>query len=187
MTPAIAARGRCDNIRHTVVDRDAFCDEGELQSANEDHAMHAERLLPSEIAPEGYKALRAVEVYLAHSGLPKILIELVKMRTAQINGCVYCLDVHSKDARRAGETEARLHLLNAWREAPHFSPAERAALAWTEALTNVSTTRAPDADYQALRAHFSDKEIVDLTYLIGMINFWTRLAIGMRYVPDTQG
>jgi AhpD family alkylhydroperoxidase len=85
---------------------------------NEDHAMHAERLLPSEIAPEGYKALRAVEVYLAHSGLPKKLIELVKMRAAQINGCVYCLDVHSsKDARRAGETEARLYLLNVARGA----------------------------------------------------------------------
>ena len=120
--------------------------------------MHAERLLPSEIAPEGYKTLRAVEVYLARSGLPKSLIELVKMRAAQINGCVYCLDVHSKDARKAGETEA---------------------------LTNVSTTHAPDADYQALREHFSDKEIVDLTYLIGMINFWNRLAIGMRYVPQS--
>jgi AhpD family alkylhydroperoxidase len=108
------------------------------------------------------------------------------MRAAQINGCVYCLDVHAKDARRAGETEARLYLLNAWREAPHYSPAERAALAWTEALTNVATTHAPDADYQALREHFSDKEIVDLTYLIGMINFWTRLAIGMRYVPETN-
>jgi AhpD family alkylhydroperoxidase len=156
------------------------------QPIKKDHAMHAERLLPSEIAPEGYKTLRAVEVYLARSGLPKSLIELVKMRAAQINGCAYCLDVHSKDARKAGETEARLHLLNAWREAPHYSPAERAALAWTEALTNVSTTHAPDADYQALREHFSDKEIVDLTYLIGMINFWTRLAIGMRYVPESN-
>jgi alkylhydroperoxidase family enzyme len=94
--------------------------------------------------------------------------------------------VHAKDARKAGETEARLYLLNAWREAPHYSPAERAALAWTEALTNVSTTHASDADYQALRAHFTEKEIVDLTYLIGMINFWNRLAIGMRYVPESN-
>ena len=144
--------------------------------------MHADRLLPNETAPEGYAALRNVEVYLARSGLPKRLIELVKMRASQINGCAYCLDVHSKDARKAGETEQRLYLLNAWRESPLFSPAERAALGWTEALTNVSQTRANDADYEALRPHFSDKEIVDLTYLIGMINFWNRLAVGMRYV-----
>jgi AhpD family alkylhydroperoxidase len=147
--------------------------------------MHAERLLPPEIAPDGYKALRAVEVYLARSGLPKGLIDLVKLRASQINGCAYCLDVHAKDARRDGEAEHRLYLLNGWRESPPYSPAERAALAWTEALTEISTTRAPDADYDALRAHFSDKEIVDLTYLIGMINFWNRLAIGMRYVPET--
>jgi AhpD family alkylhydroperoxidase len=145
--------------------------------------MHAERLLPSDIAPDGYQALRAVEVYLARCGLPKRLIELVKFRASQINGCAYCLDVHFKDARKAGETEQRLYLLDAWRESPHYTPAERAALAWTEALTTVAETRAPDADYAALRDHFSDKEIVDLTYLIGMINFWNRLAIGMRYVP----
>jgi AhpD family alkylhydroperoxidase len=148
--------------------------------------MHAERLSPPDLAPEGYKMLRVVEIYLARSGLPRSLIELVKMRASQINGCAYCLDVHSKDARKAGETEARLYLLNAWREASHYSPAERAALAWTEALTNVSTTHAPDADYEALREHFSDKGIVDLTYLIGMINFWNRLAVGMRYVPEAQ-
>src|SRR5262245_43544868 len=105
------------------------------------HAMHAERLLPIKVAPEGYAALRAVEVYLAGSGLPKSLIELVKMRASQINGCAYCLDVHSRDARKAGETEQRLYLLNAWRESPHYSPAERAALAWTEALTSVVETR----------------------------------------------
>jgi AhpD family alkylhydroperoxidase len=145
--------------------------------------MHAERLLPNELAPEGYSALRAVEVYLARCGLPKRLIELVKLRASQINGCAYCLDVHARDARKAGETEQRLYLLDAWREAPHYSPAERAALAWTDALTRIAETRAPDADYAALREHFSDKEIVDLTYLIGMINIWNRLAIGMRYVP----
>jgi len=145
--------------------------------------MHAERLLPTDIAPDGYQALRAVEVYLAKCGLPKRLIELVKFRASQINGCAYCLDVHSKDARKAGETEQRLYLLDAWRESPHYTPAERAALAWTESLTRVAETHAPDADYAALRDHFSDKEIVDLTYLIGMINFWNRLAIGMRYAP----
>ena len=144
--------------------------------------MHAERLLPAKIAPEGFTALRNVEAYLARSGLPKSLIDLVKLRASQINGCAYCLEVHSRDARKAGESEPRLLLLNAWWEAPHYSPAERAALAWTEALTNIADTHAGDADYEALRAHFSDKEIVDLTYLIGMINFWNRLAIGMRYV-----
>lgn len=148
--------------------------------------MHAERLMPNQTAPEGYAALRNVEVYLARSGLPKRLIELVKMRSSQINGCAYCLDVHAKDARKAGETEQRLYLLDAWRESPLYSPAERAALAWTEALTNVAETRAPDADYEALRPHFSDKEIVDLTYLVGMINFWNRLAIGMRYVHAVE-
>jgi AhpD family alkylhydroperoxidase len=150
----------------------------------EGNFMRAERLVPPEIAPEGYAALRAVEVYLLRSGLPRGLIDLVKMRASQINGCAYCLDVHAKDARKRGESEQRLYLLNAWRDSPLYSPAERAALAWTEALTNISETRAPDADYEALRGHFTDKEIVDLTYLIGMINFWNRLATGMRYVHN---
>ena len=144
--------------------------------------MHADRLLPAQIAPEGYAALRAVEAYILKSGLPRGLIELVKMRASQINGCAYCLDVHAKDARKHGESEQRLYLLDAWRESPLYSPAERAALAWTEALTNVAETRAPDADYDELKKQFTDKEIADLTILIGMINLWNRLAIGMRYV-----
>jgi len=146
--------------------------------------MHADRLLPAQIAPEGYAALRAVEAYILKCGLPRGLIELVKMRASQINGCAYCLDVHSKDARKHGESEQRLYLLSAWRESPLYSQTERAALAWTEALTSVAETRAPDADYNELRKQFSDKEIADLTILIGMINFWNRLAIGMRYVHD---
>ena len=146
--------------------------------------MHAERLLPGKTAPEGYAALREVEAYLRRSGLPPSLTELVKMRASQINGCAFCLDMHSKDARKHGETEQRLYLLSGWRESPLYTPAERAALAWTEALTRVAETHAPDADYRALREHFSDKEIVDLTILIGMINLWNRLAIGMRYVHD---
>ncbi len=148
--------------------------------------MHAERLLPPQSAPEGYATLRAVEAYLQRSGLPRRLIELVKMRASQINGCSYCLDVHSKDARRHGETEQRLYLLNGWRESPLYTPAERAALGWTEALTLIAATGAPDADYAALQEQFSGKEIVDLTILIGMINLWNRLAIGMRYVHDTD-
>jgi alkylhydroperoxidase family enzyme len=94
--------------------------------------------------------------------------------------------MHSKDARKRGETEQRLYLLNAWQESSLYSPKERAALAWTEALTLVSTTHAPDSDYEALRKHFTEKEIVDLTILVGMINLWNRLAIGMRYVHDAD-
>jgi AhpD family alkylhydroperoxidase len=142
--------------------------------------MDEQRLSAPKIAPDGYKALRGVEAYLHHCGLEKPLIELVKMRASQINGCAYCLDMHSKDARRAGETEQRLYLLNAWHEASIYTPRERAALAWTEALTHVAETHAPDDVYESLRPHFSEKEIVDLTILIGMINLWNRLAIGMR-------
>ncbi|MDN5000485.1 carboxymuconolactone decarboxylase family protein [Bradyrhizobium sp. GCM10027634] len=148
--------------------------------------MHADRLLPAQVAPEGYAALRAVEAYILKSGLPRGMIELVKMRASQINGCAYCLDVHAKDARKHGESEQRLYLLDAWRESPLYSQAERAALAWTEALTNVAATRAPDTDYDELEAHFTDKEITDLTILVGMINLWNRLAIGMRYVHDVS-
>ncbi len=107
-------------------------------------------------------------------------------RASQINGCAYCLDVHSKDARKHGESEQRLYLLNAWRESPVYSRAERAALAWTEALTEIAERRAPDADYEELRRHFTEKEIVDLTMLVGMINLWNRLAIGMGYVHDAS-
>jgi len=148
--------------------------------------MHAERLMPGKIAPEGYAALRGIEAYIRRSGLPARLIELVKMRASQINGCAFCLDMHSKDARKLGETEQRLYLLNAWQESPLYTPAERAALAWTESLTRVSETHAPDGDYELLRPHFSEKEIVDLTILVGMINLWNRLAIGMRYVHDVE-
>ena len=148
--------------------------------------MHAERLLPPRIAPEGYNAVRGVEAYIQQCGLAAGLVELVKMRASQINGCAFCLDMHSKDARRRGETEQRLYLLDAWRESPLYTPSERAALAWTEALTSVGVSRAPDTDYEAMRAQFSDGEIVDLTILIGLINLWNRLAIGMGYVHDAE-
>lgn len=146
--------------------------------------MEHERLSAAKIAPDGYKALLAVETYLRNCGLDKRLIDLVKMRASQINGCVYCLDMHSKDARRQAETEQRLYLLDAWREAPIYAPRERAALAWTEAVTRLADTHAPDDVYEALRSHFSDKEIADLTILIGMINLWNRLAVGFRNQPD---
>jgi AhpD family alkylhydroperoxidase len=148
--------------------------------------MHTERLMPLKVAPEGYKAPRSVDAYIRECGLQMSLIELVKMRASQINGRAFCLDSHSKDARKAGESEQRLYLLNGWRESPLYTPAERAALAWTDALTLVSKTHAPDDAYEALRPHFSDKQIVDLTILIGQINLWNRLAIGMRYVHDVD-
>ncbi len=148
--------------------------------------MRAERLLPAQVTPTGYEAVRGVESYIQRCGLPASLIELVKMRASQINGCAFCLDMHGKEARKRGETEQRLCLLNAWRESPAYAPAERAALAWTESLTQVAEAHASDADYEALRAHFSDKEIVDLTILVGLINLWNRLAIGLRFVHDVD-
>ncbi|MHC1948307.1 carboxymuconolactone decarboxylase family protein [Bradyrhizobium sp. UFLA06-06] len=137
-------------------------------------------------APETIKALVAVENQIAASGLEQSLIELVKTRASQINGCAYCINMHTEDARKHGETEQRLYLLNAWRESPLYSERERAALAWTEALTLVAETHAPDADYEAVRAHFSDSELVNLTTLIGAINAWNRIAIGFRAVHPVK-
>ena len=142
--------------------------------------MFVQRLSIPDAAPQGYAALATVEAYVKQSGLPPLLVDLMKMRVSQINGCAFCLDMHGKDARRRGETEQRLYLLNAWRESPLYTPAERAALAWTEALTLIAETHAPDADFEELKKHFSDKEIADLTILVGMINLWNRIAIGMR-------
>lgn len=134
-------------------------------------------------APKAMQAMLAFGGAVESSGIEHGLAELVKTRASQINGCAYCLDMHTRDAREAGETEARLYLLDAWREAPHYSPRERAALAWTEALTLVAATRAPDADYEGLKPHFTEEEIVKLTLLIVAINGWNRLAIGFRSVP----
>lgn len=142
--------------------------------------MTTARLNPFELAPGAYEVLRSVENYLRGCGLEHALLHLVKMRASQINGCAFCLDMHSRDARRNGETEQRLYLLNAWRESPLYSERERAALAWTETLTLVAAQGAPDAEYEALTQVFSPKEIVDLTIGIGMINLWNRLMIGTR-------
>ena len=147
--------------------------------------MRAHRLNAYELAPAGTTALQAVEAYLHQSTLGAQLIELVKMRASQINGCAYCLDMHSKALRKGGESEQRIYLLNAWRESPLYSPRERAALAWTEALTLISETHAPDDVYEEVHRHFDDREVVDLTTLIGMINLWNRLAIGLRYEHPT--
>src|SRR6476620_12539428 len=137
-------------------------------------------------APETIKALVALEEQIQASGLEKSLIELVKTRASQINGCAYCIDMHTADARKHGETEQRLYLLNAWRESPLYSDRERAALAWTEALTLIAETHAPDDLYEAMRAQFSESEAVNLTVLIGAVNAWNRVAIGFRAIHPVK-
>jgi AhpD family alkylhydroperoxidase len=133
-------------------------------------------------APETIKALSAVEAQIAASGLEKSLIELVKTRASQINGCAFCINMHTQDARKLGETEQRLYMLSAWRESPLYTDRERAALAWTEAATLIADTHAPDDLYEELRAHFSESEMVNLTMLIGAINAWNRIAISFRAI-----
>src|SRR5690242_21881645 len=137
-------------------------------------------------APETIKALVAVESQITASGLEQSLVELVKTRASQINGCAFCINMHTSDARKHGETEQRLYLLNAWREAPLYSDRERAALAWTEAVTLIAETHAPDDIYEEVRKHFSEAETVNLTMLIGAINAWNRLAISFRAVPPIK-
>lgn len=135
------------------------------------------------VAPEGYKAFAAVRSYISKCGLEESLIDLVYLRISQINGCAYCVDLHSRDARKAGVSERRLHNVITWHEAPFFTPRERAAFAWAESLTLVSETHAPDADYDAVREHFTDKELADLSYAIALMNALNRLGVGFRNRP----
>lgn len=144
-----------------------------------------QRLNLQDAAPEGYKAMVGLEIYLARCGLEASLKELVKVRASQINGCAFCLDMHTTDARKHGESERRLHMLPAWREVSWFNARERAALAWTESLTLLSQTRAPDADYEWLSSQFDERERVNLTVAINLINGWNRLAVGFRSVSAT--
>lgn len=131
-------------------------------------------------APGAYKAMSGLDAYLRESGLDKTFLHIVKLRASQMNGCAYCIDMHWKDARAGGESEQRLYGLDAWREAPYYTDRERAALEWTEALTDIQNGHAPDAVYDAVRAHFSDKELADLTWAIAAINAWNRVAIAFR-------
>ncbi len=135
------------------------------------------------IAPDAAKAMWELEKYVRKCSLERPLLELVKFRASQINGCAYCIDMHTKDARAGGETEQRLYALTAWREAPFFTDRERAALAWTEAVTKISKTHVPDEVYELASQHFSEKELADLTVAIVAINGWNRLAISFRKVP----
>ena len=141
------------------------------------------RIEAQKVSPAAFHAMLALEGYVRKSGLELPLLELVRMRASQINGCAYCLDMHSKDARAAGESEQRLYALNAWRETPFFTDRERAALAWTEALTLIRKTHAPDDVYEEMRKHFDAEEQVLLTAAIVAINSWNRIAIGFRAVP----
>lgn len=134
-------------------------------------------------SPDAMKAMTALETAVAKLGLEPPLLELVKLRASQINGCAFCIDTHTTDARKAGESERRLHGVSVWRETPFFTPREQAALAWTESLTQVSATHAPDADYALVKANFSDKEQVDLTLAIVTINAWNRFGVGFRKMP----
>jgi AhpD family alkylhydroperoxidase len=137
-------------------------------------------------APDTLKAMMVLENQIQASGLEQSLMELVKTRASQINGCAFCIDMHTKDARKRGETEQRLYLLNAWREAPCYTDRERAALAWTEAVTLIAETHAPDDVYNEVRAQFSEAETVNLTMLIGAINTWNRLSIAFRAIPPVK-
>lgn len=140
------------------------------------------RMNPYAAAPEAIAALRALDAYVKGCGLEHSLLELVKIRASQINGCSYCLHIHTREARAAGETEERVHLIAAWRESPLYTPRERAALAWTEAMTLVAQSHAPEADYQAAKDQFDETELVKLTLLIGTINLWNRIAIGFQLI-----
>jgi AhpD family alkylhydroperoxidase len=127
----------------------------------------------------------AIEAYTRHCGLEPALLDLVKVRASQLNGCAFCIDMHTKEARAHGETEQRLYELDAWRETPFYSERERAALAWTEAVTMIADEHVPDAVYEATRRHFTEKELTDLTLAIAVINSWNRLNISFRAVPGT--
>jgi AhpD family alkylhydroperoxidase len=142
------------------------------------------RLEAQKVSPAAYQAMMAMEMFVRkQSKLEPALIELVKMRASQINGCAYCIDMHSKDARADGETEQRLYALSAWEETPFFTNRERSALAWTEAVTLITEGHVPDAVYQEAKKSFSEEELVNLTLAVITINAWNRLAISFRSVP----
>ena len=145
-----------------------------------------QRIDVTKVNPAAYKAVAALQAYVDQSGLDAKLRELIKIRASQINGCAYCLIMHTREARKLGESDDRMYLLDAWREAPVFTPRERAALARTEALTLVSQTHVPDDVYDEVRKQFSEKEIVDLTAAVAAINTWNRIAIALRATPQVE-
>jgi len=134
-------------------------------------------------SPDAMKAMHGLETHIGKSSLEKPLVELVRLRASQINGCAYCVDLHVTDARKGGENERRLATVSVWRETPFFSDRERAALEWTESLTEIAQTHVPDAVWDRVKPHFTPEEVVDLTLLIGTINTWNRFGIGFRKLP----
>src|SRR6266568_4662878 len=141
------------------------------------------RIEYKQVAPGAYRAMVGLEKYLEQCDLEPSLLELVKIRASQINGCAYCLDMHTKEARVRGESEQRLYVLPAWREAPFYSERERAALLWTEALTLIAANHVPDEVYEQVRQHFSEAELINLTLAVVAINGWNRIAISFRSLP----
>jgi AhpD family alkylhydroperoxidase len=146
----------------------------------------SERMAYRTVAADTYQALLGVHHHLTKVFPDARLRALIEIRVSQINGCAYCLDLHATEARQLGETQQRLDCLAAWREAPFFTERERAALAWAESLTHVAETRAPDDVYAAVKKHFTDKELVDLTAAIGMINLWNRMSVAFRSGPKER-
>ena len=143
------------------------------------------RIAYTKVAPGAMKAMRGLEDYLAACGLEPSLLDLVRTRASQINGCAYCIDMHTKDARARGESEQRLYALSAWRETPLYTERERAALAWTEAVTLIAKGHVTDAVYEEVRQHLSEEDLVNLTLAVVAINGWNRFAISFRTVPGT--
>ena len=143
------------------------------------------RIHYAKAAPGVYEAMDGLEAYLSSGALERPLLLLVQLRASQVNGCAYCIDMHWKDLRAAGETEQRLYALDAWGESPFYTDRERAALAWTEAVTLVAAGRVPDEVYEAVRPHFSERELADLTLAVAAINAWNRLSIAARITPGT--
>jgi AhpD family alkylhydroperoxidase len=140
----------------------------------------------AKVAPGSVQAMRALETYVQQSGLERSLLHLIKTRASQINGCAFCLDMHTREAREDGETEERLYVLSAWRETADYTERERAALAWTEAVTRIAEGHVPDEVYEVALQQFTDKELADLTLAVVAINGWNRLSIAFRTLPATS-
>nr|BDT32281.1 carboxymuconolactone decarboxylase family protein [Myxococcus sp. MH1] len=147
--------------------------------------MEAQRFDIAKLAPGIYSAMMGLEKYLHQCGLEAGLLHLIKLRASQLNGCAYCIDMHWKDLRALGESEQRLYGLDAWEESPYYTERERAALAWTEAVTNLKEGHVSHAVFQVVKPHFTDKELADLTGAVATINAWNRLAISARTLPGT--
>jgi AhpD family alkylhydroperoxidase len=157
----------------------------DIEEGGMGEATVQERVDYAKLAPGTIMAMRALDQYVARSGLEPGLLDLVKIRASQLNGCAYCVDMHTQDARARGEGEQRLYALSVWRETPFFTEPERAALAWTEVITLLSGHRVTDELYQAVLQHFNEKQLVDLTMAIIAINGWNRLSVAFRTVPGT--